>query len=396
MEIYKKKLKSNIWKIYLYEFLYSLMFFTPIIVLFYQDNWLSLKQIMTIQSITSIVWVITEVPSWYFADNFGRKTSLMITGIFASLSMLIFWLWNNFYYFFIASLFWVLAGVFISGADSAFVYDTLKELNEEKSYKKVWWNIFFYYSIGTAIASIIWWIIWWMNFRYPFFVILPFYILLIPLAISLHEPRKYKIIIWNDNIYGLLKIIKISVFQNKKLVQLLIYSAVIVSVIDISYYLYQPYFKLSWLDIIYFGLVFASFNIIQALSAKYSHIIENKIGQNFSLILLFILTSMAYILMWNIIFIFSFVFAFLFQFVSGFSQIIISDYIHKLTKSNIRATVFSIKNLIAKFLYVILAPIIWYLADFYTLSQVFIIIWIIILVVWFIFLLQFFILNRKK
>ncbi|KKP36484.1 MAG: Nitrate/nitrite transporter [Candidatus Peregrinibacteria bacterium GW2011_GWA2_33_10] len=108
------KLKGNIWKLYLYETLYSLMFYTPIIVLFYQKNGLSLAQIMIIQSFSSIVWILMEIPSGYFADLVGKKISLMLNGIFAFLTMLTLGLGSNFYYFLLAALFWALAGVFIS------------------------------------------------------------------------------------------------------------------------------------------------------------------------------------------------------------------------------------------------------------------------------------------
>lgn len=136
MKTDQEKLESNIWKFYLYEILYSLMFFTPIIVLFYQNNGLSLTQIMIIQSINSVAWIILEIPSGYFADVVGRKQSLMLTGIFATISMLTFGFANSFFQFLMASLFWALAGAFISGADSAFIYDTLKELKKEHLYIK--------------------------------------------------------------------------------------------------------------------------------------------------------------------------------------------------------------------------------------------------------------------
>lgn len=376
----QKNLESNIWKFYLYEILYSLMFFTPIIVLFYQNNGLSLTQIMIIQSINSIAWILMEIPSGYFADTVGRKQSLIITGIFATLAMLTFGLGYNFYHFLLASLFWALAGVFISGADSAFIYDTLKCLHKENLYKKVWGNTVFCYSIGVSVASIIGGLLGGMNFRYPFFAMLPFYLFLIPLAFSFHEPTRNKTLSNKNHFYNLLQAIKMSIFQNKKLRRLILYAAVIATAIDLAYYLYQPYFKLSGLDIVYFGLVFAAFNLIQALSAKFSHSIEKKLGQNFSLILLFILTGMCYILMGNIIFIFSFIFAFLFQFVSGFSAVVISDYIHKETQSNIRATVLSVKSLIAGIFYALAAPIVGWLVDAYTLSQALTIIGIIVLV----------------
>jgi MFS family permease len=154
-----------------------------------------------------------------------------------------------------------------------------------------------------------------------------------------------------------------------------------VSALDISYWLYQPYFTLSKLDVVYFGVVFAAFNLIHAVSAKYSHFIEQKLGQRFSLILLFILTSLCYILMGNIIFVLSFVIAFVFQFVSGFSSVVISDYVHKETDSKIRATVISVQSFIDRIFYVLVAPLVGWLVDIYTLPQAMIIIGIIVAVV---------------
>ena len=103
------KLENNIWKIYLYMILYSLMFFTPIIVLFYQANGLSLKQIMLLQSIASVIFVALEVPSGYFADVFGRKNALMFTGVFSSIAMLSFAIGTNFYHFTFAVILWAIA-----------------------------------------------------------------------------------------------------------------------------------------------------------------------------------------------------------------------------------------------------------------------------------------------
>ncbi len=378
----QQKLESNIWKLYLYETLYSLMFFTPIIVLFYQKNGLSFAQIMTIQSINSILWILLEIPTGYFADVVGRKQSLVITGIFATLSMLTYGLGTNFYHFLIASLFWALAGVFISGADSALIYDTLKELNKESLYKKVMGNIVFCYSIGASVASIIGGLLGGINFRYSFYAMLPFYILLIPLSLSFHEPKKNREIMTNKkHVDNLFESVKITLFQNNRIRQLILYSAIIVSVLDISYYLYQPYFKLSRLDIVYFGLVFAAFNLIRALSAKYAHLIEERIGQSFSLIILFVLTSLCYLLMGKVIFIFSFIFAFIFQFVSGFSGVVISDYVNRETDSNIRATVLSAMSLVDRIFYAVIAPIVGWLVDVYTLSQAFMIIGVIVAVV---------------
>lgn len=365
----QQKLESNIRKIYLYETLYSMMFYTPIIVLFYQANGLSMAQIMMIQSFSSIVWIMMEVPSGYFADLVGRKKSLLLNAIFAILSTLILGFGHSFYHFLAAAFFWALAGVFVSGADSAFVYDTLKALGKEKMYKKVWGNVAFYYYIGSSIASVIGGLLGGINFRYPFFAMIAVYLLLIPLTLSLYEPNRPKVVSGKNRFSDLLKIIHGSVFRNKKIGLLIVYSALIASAISISYWLYQPYLKLTGLNIVYFGLVFAAFNLVKAMSAKYSHAVEEKLGRNISLVMLFIFTGACYILMGSAIFVWSFTFVFLFQFVSGFSSVVISDYIHGETDSGIRATVMSVHSLTGNIFSAIMAPIIGKLVDIYTMPQ---------------------------
>lgn len=349
--------------------LYSMMFFTPIIVLFYQSYGLSVTQIMTIQSIASILFVLLEIPSGYSADIFGRKKALMITGIFATAAMIAFAIGTNFYHFLFASILWGIAGVFISGADSALLYDTLKDLNKEHLYKKIWGKAVFYYSLGISLASIVGGLLGSINYKYPFYAMIPFMALLIPLSFSFEEPERHKAIFTKRYLFDLFIGIKTAIVKNKKLKWLMIYSAVIAGFIQAAYFLYQPYFKLSGLHIAYFGVVFAAFNIIAAIGAKYAHILEERIGQKYSLILLFLLTGVSYLLMSNFIYLFSFTFALLIQFVQGFSSIVISDHVHKLTDSHMRATILSVKSLIEKLFFAAITPFIGWLVDAYSLVQ---------------------------
>ena len=45
----KRKLEQNIWKIYTYQVLAGMFFSIPVIVLFWQENGLSLLDIMVLQ-----------------------------------------------------------------------------------------------------------------------------------------------------------------------------------------------------------------------------------------------------------------------------------------------------------------------------------------------------------
>jgi len=365
----KAKLEGNIWKLHLYLALYSLMFFTPIMVLFFQENGLSLTQIMVLQAISALLFVLLEVPSGYFADMFGRKKALLVTAIFSVLTMVSFALSSNFYHFLFASILWAIAGVFISGADSALLYDTLIDLKKENLYKKIWGENCFYYYMGISVASIIGGIIGSINYRYTYYAVIPFMLLLIPLSLSFQEPKRHKPVFEKEHLYNLFRVMKKTVQGNKQMKWLLIYAAVIAGFVQVAYFLSQPYFELSGLKIVHFGLVFAGFNVVIAISSVYSHRLEEILGKKYSLISLFVLIGTSFLLMSNFIYFFSFTFALLIQFVKGFSQIVISDYVHQLTASNIRATILSFKSLIESLFVAVISPLIGWVADIYSLQQ---------------------------
>jgi MFS family permease len=369
MEAKHQKLRSNIWKIYLFEVLAGMFFSVPIMVLFWQDNGLSLTEVMILQSIFAILAVILEVPTGYFADVYGRKKALIIAAITGAIAISAYSLGHNFLQFLIAEIFFALSVSFTSGTVSAIVYDTLQEIGEEKNYKKVWGNVLFYGMIALALSNILGGFIAKIDLRYALYASIPFFVLMIPLAFVLQEPQRHKLIFEKGYLKELLKIIKVALIQNKKLRWIIIYSGVIYAFNQSALWLYQPYFKLSGLDIAYFGIVFASFQVVAAFSSKYAHKLEEKLGQKYSLVMLIFLVAGSYFLMSNFVFLFSFSFCFIQQFVRGFKNAVVTDYINQLTESNMRATVLSAESFVGRLLYAAIIPIFGWIADVYTLGQ---------------------------
>ena len=75
----KKKLESNILKLYFFESLFmSIAFTIPTIVLFWLENGLSFMEIMILQSFFALMIVLIEVPSGYIADIIGRKKTIIL------------------------------------------------------------------------------------------------------------------------------------------------------------------------------------------------------------------------------------------------------------------------------------------------------------------------------
>ncbi|MFH1509424.1 MAG: MFS transporter [bacterium] len=358
----------------------GIFFALPIVVLFWQEHGLSLTQIMVLQSLFAISVVVLEVPSGYLADLFSRKKILIWAGLFSFLGMAIYSISDSFLEFFLAEFSLALAISFISGTDSAFIFDTLKGLGRTKDYKKIFGNTYFITLTFIAISSILGSIIGDYSFRLTFYLVLPFQILLIPIAFSLYEPVRTKLVIKEGYTKELVNILKEIFLHSKKLKWLIIYAGIIFGFNQAVLWFYQPYVKETGVDIIYFGVIFASFQIVAAISSKLTYKLEKKLGARYSLVMLPFLIGISYLLMGNIIWLFSFSFAFIQQFVRAFAKTVLTDYINKLTTSDRRATVLSIHGLINSITYALIIPFAGYFADIYSISQTFIVLGITVLI----------------
>ncbi len=368
-EIIQKKLQRNIWKFYLFDIFGAMLFVVPIIVLFWQENGLSLTKVMVLQSIFSIAMVVLEVPTGYLADLYGRKNVLLLSALSLVAAISIYSIGFSFGAFLLGELCWALGMSFYSGTSSAFVYDTLKELNRESEYSKIWGKAKFYGFIAMALSQIIGGFVGKFNFRWTLYLSIPFYAFLIPVCLSLYEPKKHQLVTEKGHLHKLSAIFSFALLENAQLRWLIIFSAVIFALNTAGLWLYQPYLKLSGIDIAYFGLIFASFQIVTALSSKYAYKLESIFGRKVSLLVLAPIIFMGYLLLGKIVFLFSFLFIFLFQFVRGFSEPLFSDYVNKLTASEIRATVLSVQSLMQRLLHALIIPFIGWIADVYSLLQ---------------------------
>ncbi len=130
-------IKSNIWKFNLFSFLFRFIMYLPFIIYYFQDLGFSLTKIALLASAISITLFIFEIPSGYIADRFGRKNSIIASVIFYLISMSILYSATSFFMIAISHVVWGIASSFFSGADSAFLYDTLLVMKKEDTYKKV-------------------------------------------------------------------------------------------------------------------------------------------------------------------------------------------------------------------------------------------------------------------
>jgi MFS family permease len=83
------------------------------------------------------VIVLAEMPTGAVADRWGRKTSMLLGGIGAPIGILIFGLADSYPLLLLSYAIWAVSFTLFSGADSAFVYDSLASDKREGEFSRV-------------------------------------------------------------------------------------------------------------------------------------------------------------------------------------------------------------------------------------------------------------------
>ena len=363
-----KKIESNIWKFYVIKALRCFMLIMPIIVLFFQENGLTMKEVLLLQSIFSIGIILFEIPSGYFSDVIGRKVTIIIGCILGFVGFGTYSLSYNFTGFLIAELTLGLGSSFLSGTDSAIVYDSLIQSKKEKDYKKIEGRGMAIGNFSEAIASFLGGFIALISLRTPFYLETIMIFLTIPIAFTLIEPKRHKYKNKEGSIKEIIKIVKYSTHHNMEIKWLIFYSGFIGASTLTMVWFIQPYFKFVGLPLAYFGIAWGILNLSVGIFSLYAHKIEMFVGRKKSLISLIFISFIGYVLLGIFNSLWAIIFIILFYFVRGISGPILKDYINKLISSNMRATVLSVKNLFGRLVFAIIGPFIGWVTDLYSLQ----------------------------
>lgn len=132
----KQKLRSNIINIQLYYFFRSFIFAYVVERLFWRSRGISIAETVYIEIIYAAIIIVMEIPTGMLADRWTRKHIILAGSLLTFIGSV--WMLNA-YGFVEFALIIVLAGIsgaLTSGSNSALLYDSLKELGEEKNFEK--------------------------------------------------------------------------------------------------------------------------------------------------------------------------------------------------------------------------------------------------------------------
>jgi MFS family permease len=165
-----ERLNSNILISRLQFFFTALLFFLPIWYAF-ERRFGSPEALATMYAATYLISIVLELPTGALADLIGRKNvvcaGFLIQGasyIFLSQAQNMSWLWTGY-------AINQVGGTLVSGANTALLYDTLKELKKESQFTNIMSKNEIVYRIGITLAAAMGGYLFTINMQLPYILV---------------------------------------------------------------------------------------------------------------------------------------------------------------------------------------------------------------------------------
>ncbi len=334
----------------------------PVIVLFWQDHGLSLTHITILQSVFALLMTLLEVPSGYIADVYGRKRTLVLGSLGVAGGAGIYWFAGGYGWFLIAEVLFASGFAMVSGADSAWLYDLLKAERRENEYQRVWGTAQAISMAGYAVFAASGGMLYEVHRRAPFYASAIISLLGVLCAVALREGRltgKTQ----HATIEGLARIVRPALAGNRAYREILGISALIFASFQIGLWYYQPYFVLGGIRPVWFGLLFASFNVVAALASKNTEKLDRLFEKLPSGTGPMAVISLGFVGMGLMRSVAGVPLILIHQVVRGWHMVSISHKVNRLVASEQRATLLSLVSLTNRGLYGLVVPLAGLAAD---------------------------------
>lgn len=360
--------RRNLIALYLIKVAKWMNLVMPIIVLFYNSNGLDMQDVFMLQGVYSLTLMALEIPTGYFADIAGRKTSILLGSMFGFSGYLIYSYFSGFWIFVLAEVVLGIGQSLISGADSAMLYDTLAARRLSSKYTRLEGRITSIGNFAEAFAGLVGGILALVSLRTPFIIQASVAFIALPAALLLKEPP-IRLSARKPGWVDVIGIVRNTLITDRKLRWNTLFSAFMGSATLTMAWFAQPFFKTINIPLSWYGSIWALLNLSVGLAAMKAWKFEKKFGPGKTVLIFTIVLIAGYLLLSLIPLKVSLIILIVFYLARGIATPTLRNYINLLTTSDVRATVLSVRNLVIRFTFALLGPLFGWITDQYGLSE---------------------------
>ena len=333
-------------------------------VLYYLANGLSLTQVLFLASVLSIGSVLFDVPTGIFADKEGRKVSILISGLLLVIGYILLSFGGSFWMFLVAMVAMAASGSFLSGADSALVYDSLVAQRLENHYTRVETAAKTFSLVAGALAAVA------GSYLYSIEIHLPYYCMVLLASLCflcyalMREPP-----ITSREPQSMRQYLKKSIAliqEDQTLTFLMLFEAFVFATVNISYRFFQPLMQAASIPLALFGLIYMGIMLFSALivylQPLIEHALEKRLGKDATLWWFPALIGVGFLALAGRG-IFLFIGLFITQMLLTYLSPLMKIKVQARIPSRERATLLSVMSFLGNLLLLIIAPVFGFLAD---------------------------------
>lgn len=340
----------------------------PIAVPFFQSKGLTMQQVFLLQAIFGVVVLITEVPSGYAADLLGRKPTLVVGSLIAGVghTLLIF-----------ADGFWGLAafevalGVsasLISGADIALLYDSEAALGRtEDEQRKVVGSLYSMRTFSEASAALVCSVL--VLGSMELVVYAQALVGWIPLLLSLRLVEPPVVRLEQSGHLGNMGRICRHLLADSAVLRLTVLTLSIWSLT--TYYavwLIQALWQEQGIELRWYGYLWAVLTALAAVSGRWAHVVEDRLGTSGTLLLMGLLPALGYVGLDVFGPVGGFLASALFFVARGLGMVVLRDALNRRVPSQYRATANSLASFGFRGIFAVTGPVVGHLLDLWGMS----------------------------
>ncbi len=356
-------LRSNINRLYLFSFLKMMLFPMAIITLFWKDQiGLTLTEIMLLQAVFSLASLCLEFPSGYISDRLGYRFSLSLASLLGIFGWALYTAAGSFADVLLAEIVLGVSFAFISGSDSALLYESLLQQGREEDYARLDGRMTGWAQGGETVGAL------GAGLLYAEWPILPFaiqilvWILALAVTLSLRDapaPERIE----RSHLAEMLSIWRLAWQQNRRIRSTILLATVLGLASFFPVWLIQPFMQQCRMPVAWFGPIWAGANLTVALFSVISHRVTSFLGARGQLLLFGLLSMVGLAGLGLTAGLYSFLFYYLLTAMRGLQGPFSRHFLQRESARSNRASLLSLKALSFRLGFVVTAPLIGLASD---------------------------------
>lgn len=365
-----KALESNLKKLLLLRAIHMGILIMPVIVVLWRSVGLSLADIFILQVVFSVTMFVLEVPSGYLADWLGRRRLLIAAYLILTLGFFTFAIAESFWVFVVGEIILGVGVGCVSGTDMSLLYDTLAGLGREREFSHYQGRLLFYSQLSEAGAAIIGGLLGAVDLRLPFYIYTVQILMAAVLATRLVEPKRKKFSRDSHHKENAMRVFR-HIRETPQLANYIGFASVLAAGTLTAVWLYQEFWITLEVPLKWFGPLWASINVIVAVTARTASAVRERLGTQLTLTIVSVLPAVGFLGMGLIPGYAAIACAAFIQVSRGFVSVLVTDEINKLTGSEMRATVNSIASGSVRVVFCVAGLTVGFVADRFGMSTAF-------------------------